>query len=143
MRMVVIAEVDSKEDFGIELAEEFERKIKSVDTSDYARFFDSECPNWSKDAELNLAFLKHSERYASEVLKNKGYLFLNDVYDILGFSRSQAGQVVGWIYDEKNPVGDNYVDFDIYSERNQGFINGSNDSALLDFNVDGIIIDKI
>lgn len=62
---------------------------------------------------------------------------------MLGIARTNAGQVVGWIYCEKNPVGDNYVDFGIYNLQNEGFVNGNERSILLDFNVDGIILDKI
>ena len=59
---------------------------------------------------------------------------------MLGFPRTQAGQIVGWVYDEKNPIGDNFVDFGIYnldSERARAFVNGYERSILLDFNVDG------
>ena len=63
---------------------------------------------------------------------------------MLGIPRTKAGQVVGWIYDEKHPVGDNFVDFGIYdkdNERNRAFINGYERNILLDFNVDGNILD--
>ena len=83
-------------------------------TSDYARFFDDGCTGWTKDPEFNLMFLKDQQRYANDLFKSKGHLFLNEVYDMLGIPRTQAGQVVGWIYDEKNPIGDNFIDFGIY-----------------------------
>ena len=89
-------------------------------------------------------YLRRQQEFANEMLRSKGHLFLNEVYDILGFPRTKAGQVVGWIYDEKNPVGDNYVDFGIYDitdERKRDFINGYERSILLDFNVDGNIWD--
>lgn len=114
--------------------------------SDYAKFFDEGCAGWSKDPEQNLFFLKRQQDYANEVLKVKGYLFLNDVYEMLGIPRTKAGQVVGWIYDEKNPVGDNVVDFGIYDghrETNRDFVNGYERTILLDFNVDGNILDLI
>lgn len=110
--------------------------------SDYARFFDEACTGWTKDAELNLAFLRQQQNYANELLRSRGHLFLNEVYDMLGIPRTKAGQIVGWIYDEKNPVGDNFVDFgiyDLYDERKRAFVNGYERSILLDFNVDGNI----
>ncbi len=110
--------------------------------SDYARFFDVGNEYWEKDAEYNLTFLKHQERYANDKLKAKGHLFLNEVYDMLGIPRTRAGQVVGWIYDEENPNGDNYVDFGIYDLHNDAkrdFVNGKERTILLDFNVDGNI----
>ena len=73
-------------------------------------------------------------------------MFLNEVYDMLGIDRTKAGNIVGWIYDEKNPVGDNYIDFGIYnvdSERNRAFVNGYERNILLDFNVDGNILEMI
>lgn len=112
--------------------------------SDYARFFDELCPMWEKDPEYNLIFLKAQQNYANDLLRSRGHLFLNEVYDMLGIPRSKAGQVVGWVYDENNPVGDNYVDFGIYDvnrENNRDFVNGYERSILLDFNVDGNIWD--
>ena len=110
--------------------------------SDYARCFDDGCKGWTKDPELNLVFLKQMQQYANDKLRAKGHLFLNEVYDMLGFPRSRAGQIVGWIYDEKNKVGDNFVDFGIYDATKQpkrGFVNGYERVIWLDFNVDGPI----
>lgn len=114
--------------------------------SDYARMFDDGCIGWTKDPEYNLMFLKGQERFANDKLQSQGYLFLNDVYDMLGIPRSKAGQCVGWIYDEKNPVGDNFVDFGIFNtniQKTADFVNGYERTILLDFNVDGNILDLI
>ena len=114
--------------------------------SDYARFFDESCAGWSKDAEANFTFLKCQQNYANNKLKAQGYLFLNDVYKMLGIPATKAGQVVGWIYDEKNPIGDNFVDFGILNvdvERVRAFVNGYERNILLDFNVDGNILDMM
>ena len=111
-------------------------------TSDYARFFDNGCTGWTKDPEYNLMFLKDQQRYANDLLKSRGHLFLNEVYDMLGIPRSTAGAIVGWVYDEKHPVGDNFVDFgiyDLYDEKKRDFVNGYERTILLDFNVDGEI----
>lgn len=113
--------------------------------SDYAKFFDVGNDNWKKDPELNLLFLRRQQDWANDKLKSQGYLFLNDVYEMLGIDKTRIGQVTGWIYDEKNPVGDNYVDFGIYnpnSNANVRFVNGLERTILLDFNVDGYIIDR-
>lgn len=114
--------------------------------SDYARFFDDGCEGWSKDPEQNLCFLKCQQSYANEKLKSQGYLFLNDVYKMLGIPVTKAGQCVGWIYDEKNPIGDNFVDFGFYDTNRtkvRDFVNGYERTILLDFNVDGNILDLI
>lgn len=114
--------------------------------SDYARFFDDGCTGWTKDPEYNLMFLKDQQRYANDLLRSKGHLFLNEVYDMLGIPRTKAGQAVGWIYDEVHPVGDNFVDFgltDIHNAKVRDFVNGYERTILLDFNVDGSILDMI
>lgn len=113
--------------------------------SGYARFFDAASSFFEKDPEYNLMFLRKQQDWANEVLRSRGHLFLNEVYDMLGIQRTKAGQVVGWIYDEKNPNGDNYVDFGIYNnkESSRRFVNGYEYNILLDFNVDGPIYDLI
>ena len=114
--------------------------------SEYARFFDDGCTGWEKNSEYNLMFLNAQQNYANDLLKAKGYLFLNEVYDMLGIPKTKAGQVVGWVYDPENPnSGDNYVDFgiyDAYNEKARDFVNGYERTILLDFNVDGYILDK-
>lgn len=111
--------------------------------SEYAKFFTVGNPNWTKDPEYNLTFLRRQQDYANHVLKLKGYLFLNDVYEMLGIDKTKAGNVVGWVYDEEHPNGDNYVDFGIYNgnEANCRFVNGWEQTILLDFNIDGPILD--
>ena len=119
----------------------------SEGVSEYAKFFDAfNTDEHQKDPEYNLMFLRRQQDWANEVLKSRGHLFLNEVYDMLGIPRTKAGQVVGWVYDEKNPNGDNYVDFGIYdidNERKRAFVNGLEPNILLDFNVDGVIYDLI
>lgn len=112
------------------------------DISDFAKFFDEYSPYWKKDPDYNLMFLKQTQCYANEKLRTQGHLFLNEVYEMLGIPHTKAGQIVGWIYNEKNPVGDNFVDFGIYDvhrKENREFVNGYERSILLDFNVDGDI----
>lgn len=115
-------------------------------TSDFARFFDDGCTGWTKSPEMNLFFLKQQQNWANDKLKSQGYLFLNDVYESLGIPKTTAGQIVGWLYDEKHPNGDNFVDFGIYDlhkEANRDFVNGYERTILLDFNVDGPIVNLI
>lgn len=116
--------------------------------SEFSIFFDEYCSGHTKDASANKTFLKLQQAHANDKLRRQGYLFLNDVYEMLGAQKTRAGQVVGWIYDEKNPTGDNYVDFGIFDqcgvekfdERKRAFVNGFERSVLLDFNVDGNIL---
>lgn len=120
---------------------------KEVTTSDpvaslYSKFFDEASRCWKKNAEYNLMFLRSQQNLANDRLVAQGYLFLNDVYDMLDIDRTEEGQVVGWVYDKDHPT---YIDFGIYNgvrERSRAFVNGYEPSILLDFNVQGIISDK-
>ena len=109
----------------------------------YARFFDQMSSSWSKEPEYNLVFLTCQQNYANDLLRSRGHVFLNEVYDLLGIPRSEAGAVVGWILG----VGDDYIDFGVWDDRTNSrvrdFVNGWEGAILLDFNVDGVIFDKI
>ena len=121
------------------------KKKYSVDpnaTSIYARFFDDSCTQWSKTPEYNLMFLRAQQNYYNDMLKVRGHVFLNEVYDALGIQRTSAGSVVGWMIG----AGDDYIDFGIYDgqrEKQRDFVNGYEQTILLDFNVDGVIYDII
>lgn len=111
--------------------------------SPYTFCFDETSSCWVRDAESNKFFLARQQDYANEKLKSRGYMFLNEVLDMLGIPRCRAGQTVGWMYDEKNPIGDNYIDFgvlNIHCEANRNFVNGLEKSIWLNFNVDGDIL---
>lgn len=110
--------------------------------SPYAVFFDESSTRWSKNAEFNKLTLSMLQEYANQLYNQQGHMFLNEVYDMLGVPRTQAGTVVGWI----KGAGDDYIDFGIdnpLNEKARDFVNGYERSILLDFNVDGLIYDKI
>ena len=114
----------------------------------YARCFDEYNPNWKDNSDYNLDFLRGVQRYLNDQLEYRGFLFLNEVYRELGFEETPAGQLVGWIYDpNRTDVGDNSVSFGLYNPEHGAalgdFINGYNKSVFLDFNVDGVIVDRI
>ena len=151
MKINVTIEIDDEELkklFNLKSEEEYPGNgiDKTENFSQYARFFDDSCIGWTKDSEHNMNFLKAQQNYCNIKLKSKGHLFLNEVYDILGFPRTVAGTKVGWVYDEDYPIGDNFVDFGLFDtndERNSDFINGYRNTAILDFNVDGDILNYI
>ena len=116
-----------------------------IECSPYARFFDETSRHYERDAEDNLFFLKAEQHYANEKLRARGYLFLNEVYERLGFPATKAGQCVGWYWNPDDPDTDDFVSFGIYkcnSEKKRDFVNGYEPSILLDFNVSGNILDK-
>lgn len=132
-----------------------EKKVKkTIEVSDgqfvspYARFFDESSRYFEKNPEMNLMFLRAEQNFANDRLKARGYLFLNEVYERLGIPTTKAGQCVGWIYDPENPnhKGNNYIDFGIYDmnrEKVRDFVNGYERVILLDFNVDGDILNEL
>lgn len=116
------------------------------DLSPYCKCFDETCVNWDKDPDYNKLFLTRQQNWANDKLKAQGHIFLNEVYDMLGFPRTKAGQVIGWVYDPEYGEGDGYVDFglfNIHNECSRDFVNGYESRIWLDFNVDGVIYDKI
>jgi Family of unknown function (DUF6353) len=118
-------------------------RVGEGEPSIYARFFDPMSTKWSKEPEYNLLLLKCQQNYANDLLRARGHVFLNEVYDMIGVPRSKAGSVVGWIL--VGNVKENWVDFGIWDDDNnvRDFVNGREASILLDFNVDGVIYDKI
>lgn len=128
-----------------ETEEEKVLKVKSdgMSPSIYARYFDESSSQWCKNAEMNLMKVISIQNFANDKLKAQGHLFLNEVYDMLGFERTQAGAIVGWLARDGY---DGYVDFgihDIARSKARDFVNGLERVILLDFNVDGTIYDKI
>lgn len=116
--------------------------------SEYARIFDECCPNWNPSPSRNLVYLRSQQNFANDKLRAEGFVFLNDIYRMLGFPPTPAGQIVGWIWNPKDPNRDNYIDFGIYdkiytSQAARDFINAAEPSVWLDFNVDGVIYDLI
>jgi Family of unknown function (DUF6353) len=120
-------------------------RVGPGDPSIYARFFDPYSTSWSKEPEYNLLFLKCQQNYANDLLKSRGHVFLNEVYDMCGIPRSKAGAVVGWLL-SPNGDTDNFINFGVFDGREQvarDFVNGLEGAILLDFNVDGVIYDKL
>ena len=119
------------------------KSTKDYPVSMYARVFDSKSALWCKDSEHNLMFLYHVKDHLNNVLKKRGYVFLNEAYEALGLPKTTAGQIVGWRYMEENPNGDNFIDFGVYEDYNSEFVNGYKTTCILDFNVDGEILSAL
>jgi uncharacterized OsmC-like protein len=114
--------------------------------SGYARLFDETNDIWSKVPGQNQMTLAHQQNWANDRLNARGYLFLNDVYKMLGFPDTTEGQIVGWLRRDHEDSKDGYVEFGLDEIEKQGvrdFVNGFERSCWLDFNVDGVIHNKI
>lgn len=103
-------------------------------TSIYAQRFDQHNKHWGNQPLHNKMFLQAQQNYLNDVLNARGHVFLNDVHDALGIPRTPQGQVVGWL---KDGEGDNYIDFAITEDKDEPGVFD------LDFNVDGVIYEKI
>ena len=122
----------------------FEYVTDGLGYSQYARFYEEGNNGWDEDPELRLFFLRQQQNHWNDKLRSRGFVFLNEIYEALGIAPTREGQVVGWVYDLKNPKGDNYIDFGIYDVKhsaNGRFIEGIENAIILDFNVDGYILD--
>jgi hypothetical protein len=113
--------------------------------SKYAKYFDENSEYWSNNPEYNLVTLLHRQKYWNDMLHLKGHVFLNDVYVSLGIPKTQLGQQAGWVLSNE---GDNFIDFGIFTDAKgrtnpRSFVNGNESIILLDFNVDGYILDCI
>lgn len=109
--------------------------------SDYMREFNESNIHYEKTAEFNRIFLECQQRYLNHKLQARGHVFLNEVYEAIGFEPTKAGQLVGWVW--KNKDGDNYIDFGLYEAHAHEFVMGVEPALCIDFNVDGVILDLI
>ena len=121
--------------------------------SDYAKLFDRTNPQYRSDRLMNEAFLKAQERYLNDILILNGHVFLNEVYERLGFDHTKAGSIVGWFLKDPKTM---------HEERRDGYITlglesifndphgelaqlGEDDGSawLIDPNVDGVIFELL
>lgn len=132
------------------------KKVNTIDPdfekySPYARVFDEFNHEWNPDPGLNKAFILSMQNWANDILVSRKKLFLNEVYRMLGFKETKAGQKAGWIWKDDQEDGDNFVDFginEVYKRAAHGdefaamWVNGIEPSILLDFNCKGNIVDE-
>lgn len=120
-------------------------KVPAGVPSDYARYFNESNIEWRNNPQYNLTFLTARQNQANERLNSVGFIFLNEVYDMLHIPRTPEGQIVGWL---REGPGERFVDFGLNSEYNLSNVRGGpnaewNPPVLLEFNVQGNIWDKI
>ena len=106
---------------------------ENVDTSEYLFSFGPENGNFTLNHEHNLFYLTAQQRFANDLLRQRGHVFLSEVLDSIGIERTPASIVTGWMKGD----GDDEIDFGI------GDMYDRHGYLLLDFNVDGTIFDKI
>lgn len=109
--------------------------------SPYAQIYDESSKCWDPDRDYNILYLKAQQNLANDLLKSRGHVFLNEVYDMLGLDRTPAGAVVGWT---KFGDGDKFIDFGMdFWENDPNDPDHVPGRWILDFNVDGVIYELI
>lgn len=121
-------------------------KIKTKKRSPYEFDFNAKTApgNWEANSDYNFMFLRSVENYLNDLLNARGHVFMNEALDALGIKRTPEGAVCGWV---KGCGGDDFVELgfseyytDDYSDSmDEGYLKNIH----LNFNVDGVIWDKI
>lgn len=114
--------------------------------SPFARYFTPKNFYWEDGDIYNEAFFNNQQRYANDLLRAKGYVYINTIYEMMGLKQSSIGQLAGWRYRKDNPDGDNYIQFIVKKvkiPKSSDPEDGYEDAYLIDFNVDGNILEKM
>lgn len=123
---------------------ESKRELVYAGSNGYLRpWYDEMNVNWTKDPTTNYLFLKGVQSHATDLLHVRGHVFLNDVLDLLNMPRCKEGAVAGWFDDGE---GDGFVDFGFMASRDpntEAFLLKETPSVQLNFNIDGIIYQKL
>lgn len=135
-------DVDEKFRYGLKdvTTEVDGKKVKTVervstDSSPYIMEFGPGVDTWTGNFEHNLFNVTRIQQFFNDKLQATGHVFLQDVTRNLGIPDSKVGAVTGWVYGKG--TGDDYIDFGIKDlQESHGYI-------LLEFNVDGVILDLI
>lgn len=80
--------------------------------------FDEMSEHWDRNQGVSFWFLRNTETYINDLIRHRGYVYLNQIYEMLG---------IGWNPDEENPCIKNdccllkdgvrsYINFDTYFE---------------------------
>lgn len=111
------------------------KEITSLDKMSLASttvLYDSKnAGSWSKDPGYNQTYLDNQQSWANVLLQRKGYLFLNEVLDMLQIPGTPEGQLIGWLFRD---VGGNETWIDFGHHKDGEFVAGYAKDVLLDFN---------
>ena len=68
--------------------------------------FGEECSNWTRNEHYNYSFLRAQEDYINDIVRHRGYMYLNQIFEILG---------IEWHPDYENPCvrtdGSDHISF--------------------------------
>lgn len=93
--------------------------------------------NWAfqDSPEHNVSFIRIQEQLMTDMLRSKGYLFLNDIYDRFDLPNTAAGQICGWMIDHDK--SDDFVEI-LETPMHDG-----SGAFMLDFNIAGPVFELL
>lgn len=122
-----------------------ESRKEEVQSTAYQYRFDESNPGFHRSSNAaNRSYLDSARNYFQDRLVVNGHVFLNEVLDYLNMQHTPEGAVTGWVYGSDN--GDSIISFgeeDAFDMRYPGGVNPEVYVYDLNFNVDGLIWDKI
>ena len=104
--------------------------------------FDKFNPHWNNyDRRKNAIFVGTVLGQLNDLLQERGYVFLDDALDRLGFGIPETfeGQYLGWLRDPKPGEGDGFISFGIWDNgfrEGMDWLDGKSDLMVFRFNVD-------
>ena len=126
---------------------------RDISESPYSRLWAETCSDaWDPNPEVSKNFLLMQQASANNLIQSRmrslgyGWLYLNEVLEMLGYPLTDEGQDVGWFLDPNGEVGnlEGFVDFGIKRPINARFLASGAEEVLepncwLDFNCCGNI----
>ena len=89
--------------------------VADPDVSSIGRYFTKSNSNWSDSESFLNNFFSMQMSYATDLLRAKGFVILNDLYKLLGFEMdTEEGIVVGKVYDRNKSMEENSITFTWY-----------------------------
>lgn len=124
------------------------KEVEVIDTDDYlgldtSRMFDESNPCWSPHNITNRAFLNAQMTLATDTLNSRGHIFLNEVYDMLGYEHTPEGQILGWILEGDEMGAVDFGLFEFNRKEVKDFVEGDVNKILLTFNGIDVIFNRI
>lgn len=112
--------------------------------------FDDRCKGFERNPYYNVEYLENIQALLNQRLKDRGCVFLNELYDMLELPRTHFGSVTGWVQD--GDISKGCVDLGLFArieshgvmiEANERAFKGDIPEIILTPNIDGNILDLI
>lgn len=123
--------------------------VKDYDGNMFTAVFHEGNLGFERDALHNKFVIDSTVQMLNQRLQSRyrkghpGIMSYNEARKAFGFRPVPHGQIWGWVYDEENPVGDNYISVGMLEDIDSAkanFINGEEYAVVLNFNCDSNIL---